>query len=634
MKKEINFLKLAIFLMVTLVFTDVNSQPVKRNIRTKEYAELQKKLATGWNSWYNNNILSSTLLPEGFAINLCLSMPNGDGLSVIRENFKVSKQAGRKEKVILGLRSDDGYYTSLTYTNESTKFDVQTASEQNEIYILITPDLSAGQSKFDLLIEPSILWNRNGFIGKEGNKLVGKFENKTITVSSTEKSIENEYLFAYVPNYIFKLDKEIAIYTGKEKTKEEIKQIIEIHKQKQIKRAEQYGELSETFKAMQTILAWNTIYEPQNRRVISPVSRFWNSNSGGYVLFDWDTYFASFMFSFFNKELAYANAIEITKAITPDGFIPNYESPFGSSSWDRSQPPIGSLVINEIYKKYKEKWFLDETYDELLSWNRWWIKNRDVNGYLAWGSNNVSDTLSTSEKFNMQAAMYESGLDNSPMYDSIPFNKNTSCMDLADVGLMSFYISDCNELADISDVLGKKAEATEISERAAKYSKKLKTLWDEDKGIFLNKRLDNGKKSYHLSPTNFYPMLAKVCTQKQAERMMKEHYFNEKEFYGEYVIPSIARNDAGFKDNSYWRGRIWAPMNFLVYLGMRNYNVSEAKADLKNKSLNLLMKSWKANGSIFENYNSVTGEGDDVGNADSFYHWGALNGFISLMEQR
>ena len=41
------------------------------------------------------------------------------------------------------------------------------------------------------------------------------------------------------------------------------------------------------------------------------------------MLFDWDTYFASFMYSLYNRDLAFANAVEVTKGITKRGFIPN-----------------------------------------------------------------------------------------------------------------------------------------------------------------------------------------------------------------------------------------------------------------------------------------------------------------------
>ena len=115
--------------------------------------------------------------------------------------------------------------------------------------------------------------------------------------------------------------------------------------------------------------------------------------------------------------------------------------------------------------------------------------------------------------------------------------------------------------------------------------------------------------------------------------MIKEHYFNSNEFYGEFVLPSIARNDPAFHDNDYWRGRIWGPMNFLVYLGIRNYQLPDARADLVKKSKDLLMRSWKKDGSIFENYNSVTGQGDDVNSADAFYHWGALLSFLSILDK-
>lgn len=620
-----------LFLSVTLFFLlcengSLFSQPSSSNIKTREYSELQKRLCNGWNTWYNNSIICHALLPEGFAINLSITRKDGE---YVKEFFKASKIKNRPEDVVLGLRSDDGSYTNLNLKYNGDEINVQSAVDGNDQILLITP-LKPGRQ--NLVVEPGILWNKNGSISFESGKIFGRFANRVIEVSTTAPLTNSAYDIATVPYLCVALKGEIGVYTGNKRTLSEIKEIVEKKRKQQEARIGSYGDLAEPFKAMQTILAWNTIYDAQNQRAITPVSRLWNRDWGGYVLFDWDTYFASYMLSLFNKDLAYANAVEITKAITKFGFVPNYSSAF-RTSWDRSQPPVGSTIILEIYKHYKEKWFLDEVYDELLTWNRWWPKNRDKNGYLAWGSNNPSDSLRTIQKNNLKAAMYESGLDNSPMYDSIPFNTSSHIMELADVGLMSLYIMDCNSMAEISDILGKTKEAKELRERSAKYKKQLATLWDDEKGIFLNKRMDTGTFSYRLSPTNFYPMLAKACTQKQAERMIKEHYFNPNEFYGEFVMPSIARNDPAFKDNNYWRGRIWAPMNFLVYLGLRNYKLPEAKADLVEKSKNLLMKSWTVNGAIYENYNGTTGVGDDVNNADGFYHWGALLTYMSFLEK-
>jgi len=63
--------------------------------------------------------------------------------------------------------------------------------------------------------------------------------------------------------------------------------------------------------AIETALGWDTIYDPSQSRVISPVSRLWSGGGGGYVLFEWDTFFAASLAASGNRELSYANAMEI-----------------------------------------------------------------------------------------------------------------------------------------------------------------------------------------------------------------------------------------------------------------------------------------------------------------------------------
>jgi hypothetical protein len=74
-------------------------------------------------------------------------------------------------------------------------------------------------------------------------------------------------------------------------------------------------------------------------------------------------------------------------------------------------------------------------------------------------------------------------------------------------------------------------------------------------------------------------------------------------------------------------------MNYLVYLGLRNYDVPQVRRALAQNSLNLVQKEWGEKGHLHENYNAVTGEGDDVTNSDAFYHWGALLGLIEWTEE-
>lgn len=619
--------RITLMSLSALAGTSLHAQSVERTIRTPEYQALQHRLSTGWNTWYNNSLLSWVLLPQGFSINLCLDhYEDGD---YVREFYKASPQQHHPETVIPGLRSDDGSYTSLKVRFRDDEFTVESATDGGDELILVTPTKPAKQM---LVVEAGIQYGWTGQVGMDNKKLNYHSDNATLQVGSPNPRVPNTYVVTSSPHFCLLLDKPAAIYTGRPRSIEEIRIFIDTRRQAEEHRAQSFGQLADCFRAMQTILAWNTIYDAANHRVVTPVSRLWNRGWGGFVLFDWDTYFAGYMCSYFNKDLAYANMVEITKAISTQGFVPNYQAPFGNYSWDRSEPPVGAILVLDIYKRYKDKWFLREVYDELLTWNRWWAAKRSIKGYLAWGSDKVPDSLRTIDQFNIVAARLESGLDNSPMYDSIPFNEATHTMELADVGLMGLYVADCHAMEEMAQILGKTSDAKELRDRAGKYSSSLTGMWDEKSGIFLNRRTDNNQPSHRLSPTLFYPLLAKVATQAQAERMMKEHYFNPNEFYGEFVMPSISRNDPGFHDNDYWRGRIWGPMNFLVYLGMRNYNVSTAKSDLVNKSKALLMKSWKKDGSIFENYNSETGQGDDVNSADAFYHWGALLSFLSILE--
>ena len=387
--------------------------------------------------------------------------------------------------------------------------------------------------------------------------------------------------------------------------------------------------------AIETTLGWDTIYEPGGHRVISPVSRDWSVNWGGYVLFDWDTFFAATLASVGDRDLAYANAVEILREETPNGFVPNYARLGGWKSFDRSEPPVGAITVLGLYTKFHDRWFLEETFAPLLRWNRWWAGHRDIQGYLAWGSDADGKVANWDDhaRAKRSGAILESGLDNSPMYDTTTYDEKTHVLEFADVGLMSMYIADCDALAKIADTLEKPAVAKELRDRSARYGAKLQTLWDAKTGMFLNKDLHTGEFSPRLSPTNFYPMMARAATPAQAEIMLKEHLLNPKEFWGQWVIPSIARDDPAFHDQEYWRGRIWGPMNYLVYLGLCNYDDAAIRKEFAEKSYNLFLKEWTEKRHVHENYNAITGTGDDVRSSNRFYHWGALLGYVEYMEQ-
>ena len=413
-----------------------------------------------------------------------------------------------------------------------------------------------------------------------------------------------------------------------------------------------YGWLGDSADGLTRSIYWNTIWEPLKGRVCTPVSREWCTNDfwGGYVLFDWDTFFCAVMAALESPDLSLDNLRAILDELTPSGFVPNFGSA-RSVSLDRSQPPVGSYCVLKVWRGLRlaespeHPVFLEEVFDRLLQWHNWWMPARDGNrdGLLEWGSNLLDDPLAL-ENHTLRAAMFESGLDNSPMYDQAKFNKDTHTMELADVGLNAMYALDAWALSEIAAEIGRDTEARILHEEYVDLAARInELLWNEDTGIYQNKNWD-GVFSSSISPTNFYPLIAGIVPPERAIRMVNEHLLDTDEFWGEFVLPSIARNDPGYRQkeqiregvsdgmSDYWRGRIWGPMNFLVSEGLRRYGFDCESHNLAAKSVRLFLQEWDGENHVHENYDDLTGEGDDVNSANPLYHWGALLALLGIQE--
>jgi len=612
------------------------------------YEKMQQSIAQGWNTWDTRSVLRHVLLPYGAAVDINLIASDGERAT----DFFIGNRRANSPQMRPGAHSYDGSYTDITAIWKGMNVRVESAAENQSNVIIISPQVG-NDKKGKIVISLQTLWDRATWVKTYGNRFTFKNLMDTLLIEGEvygkiiSSNRDEITLSADEPVVVSILKKEIADYSRNDDATGYARAFVDDHYNNFVeKNRQKYGVNYDEYNAMQNVLGWDNIYDPTINRVITPVSRIWNvgwSNNrdlGGFVLFCWDTYFASLMLSLDSKELAYANAVEITRGVTEEGFVPNFYTESNYKSRDRSQPPVGTLAVWNIYEKYREKWFLKLLYSDLLRWNRWWNDNRNTDGLLCWGSSPYEPVTYRWWEFDginqTEGGALESGLDNSQMYDSIPFDTVRHQQKLNDVGLNSLYIMDCNLLAKIADEIGQQKDAKELRNRAKTYSANLQKLWDDKAAFYFNRRTDTKEFSLRTSPTNFYPLLAKLPTSEQAAEMLRKHLLNPDEYWGEWVIPATPRNDPAFADNTYWRGRIWAPLNFLVYMGLRNYDtpeINDIRSRFAEKSKNLLLKQWLSDGYVFENYNASTGQGDDVQNSDKFYHWGALLGFINLIEK-
>jgi hypothetical protein len=99
-------------------------------------------------------------------------------------------------------------------------------------------------------------------------------------------------------------------------------------------------------------------------------------------------------------------------------------------------------------------------------------------------------------------------------------------------------------------------------------------------------------------------------------------------FWGRWVVPTVTRDDIHFREQQYWRGTIWPPVNFLVQQGLRRYGFDAAAAEVAARSADLFLKAWRATGLARENFDARTGEGG----GRRHQSWGPLLALLALEE--
>lgn len=213
---------------------------------------------------------------------------------------------------------------------------VESAEIDGELMLLITP-LKQEMKPMTLLIEGVVLWNGSGTVCRDGEALCFRVPNGDISIWTDGESVEEYHAGCTGPYLSVKLNRPVAVSSGKRRTAAELRPLLDAAREKVAADAARFGDVVEAYTAMKTCLAWDTVYEPENKQFCSPVSRLWSISWGGYVLFCWDTYFSAMMAIPESEELACANAAAITAELTESGFVPNFGAADDNKSRDRSQ---------------------------------------------------------------------------------------------------------------------------------------------------------------------------------------------------------------------------------------------------------------------------------------------------------
>jgi glycogen debranching enzyme len=391
-------------------------------------------------------------------------------------------------------------------------------------------------------------------------------------------------------------------------------------------------------------LFWMILYQPGNHRLYTPAGRRWifpkpDGSPDHWTIFEWDSFFNALEVGI----ESFKHAKEIIQAVLetqyPNGNIPNWRGRFGGTP-DRSQPPVGSYVVLKLFQRMGDLDFLRNAYPFLTKWHSFWktqkenglvFRDGNKDGLLEWGTNSelVAQNVPPWEKNveGKQRALWESGQDDLPNWDDASFSLEAETLTMNCLDLNCLYALDAWCLAQIANYMNRRADYRKYLEEYQEMKNLINVyLWDDINGFYFDRHWD-GKFSTRKAASNFYPLLARIPDQKRALLMIKR-LLNPKEFWGDYVIPTISRDDPAYKDQQYWRGTIWPPTNYLVYQGLKAYSFDAIASEFAKRSSALFLRSWENFQICPENYDSRTGEAG----GQRHQSWGPLFALIALEE--
>ena len=277
----------------------------------------------------------------------------------------------------------------------------------------------------------------------------------------------------------------------------------------------------------------------------------------------------------FRAMLAYQFPVgKLPDAIHDEGVISEIDHPLQA---EVTKPPILTWAALKLHETAPDLEFLREIYVPLVRLNAWWFSMNDDDG----------DGL---VQYNHP---YSSGLDDNPLWDY--------GMPVESPDINTYLCIQMDGLATIAEALGLQGESAMWRRRAESLVRRMmEDFWDEKAGLF--QALHDEQPIPVVTPFNLYPLWTGRLGEPVQERLIA-HLTNPNEFWGKYVLPTVARNDPHYDPETMWRGPIWANVNYFFIEALHKAGRTELARELRDKTLDLVM----SHPGIFEYYSAETG---------------------------
>ncbi|MGB8031805.1 MAG: trehalase family glycosidase [Terracidiphilus sp.] len=326
--------------------------------------------------------------------------------------------------------------------------------------------------------------------------------------------------------------------------------------------------------------------------------------------FDWDLYFENIYLSYYGvSKFDFSNFAVFFSRQQPDGFVSRTLGITYPKPNQMFKPFLAQLAVLGSQQTGSFEWLREKYYGQLQQYlDRWFAYDADHNGLPTWNSSDASgmdNQLSRSGDFD---SYFDEGVD-----------------------LACYLVRELQAMAIISGKLGKTKEQTEYQQHAKELAKLINDVfWDEKDGFYYDRNEKTGERIRVKSVAGFFPLWAGVATPAQARRLVREHLFNEKEFWLPYPIATYAKTEPDFyegttKGECNWRGNTWIPSNYMIFHGLIKYGYDKEARELADRTYKMVLDK---NPVTREYYDSETGQGYGM---NPFWGWSSL-GYIMPLE--
>ncbi|MGL5837529.1 MAG: MGH1-like glycoside hydrolase domain-containing protein [Sphingorhabdus sp.] len=386
------------------------------------------------------------------------------------------------------------------------------------------------------------------------------------------------------------------------------------------------------------------------------------NDRGGYTVpngrvypfqWNWDSAFVAIGFATYDTERAWTELERLFSAQWDDGFIPHIifwkddDGYFpGPEVWRSgteprtsgiTQPPVAATAARMVWERdpsEANRIRLATLFPKLLAYHRWFRRNRDYEGRgivvtvhpwetgrdnsPEWDApgepidiSNVGDYVRR-DTSHLDAKMRPTKIEYDRYLALVQFGRalgwdhtriaRESPFRVADIGMSMILLRANRDLLAIAELLGYDAEAEELRTAIAASEAGIDWLWDTEKQIWASRDLLTGKFSGFVTSASFLSFYAGIADTEKDKATLA--HIERIAAHMRYLMPSLDPEDPGFQMIRYWRGPVWAVVNFMIATGLNERGHDRWAQRVREDTLTLI-----ASTGFYEAFSPVDGTG-------------------------